>query len=384
MLSSLRILDLTSNLPGPFATMLLADLGAEVIKIERPPDGDPLRSTFLTPSGQAVHFQAVNRHKRSLSLNLASPAGREIFLRLLDDHDIVVEGFRPGVMDRLGLGYETLRRRQPRLIYLALTGFGLSGPLQFRAGHDLNYLALAGAAALTGTPEGELTPPGLLMADLGGGAGMALFGLLAAAAHRQQSGQGVLVDVSMFDGLQAWLGFCAAGVFAGQEEGRPGGTFPTGRYPCYGIYKTSDGGFMTLGALEPHFWARFCRAVGREDLTDQAFAGPEVVAQVRAVFASRTKAEWIEVFREHDCCCEPVLSPEEAKSSPQAKARGMFPQVEVRGERLTQVGCPVKFPGRPPRPPAPAPDLGQHNREILTELGYSAREISALEEQGVL
>ncbi|MBW1713827.1 MAG: CoA transferase, partial [Deltaproteobacteria bacterium] len=298
MLSGLKILDLTSNLPGPYATMLLADLGAEVLKIERPPLGDPARQTFAVEGSDSPHYQAVNRGKKSLTLNLGTQAGREIFFKLLAEYDIVIEGFRPGVMDRLGLGYQTLAARQPQLIYLALTGFGQNGPWRDKAGHDLTYLALAGVDGLNGLASGELSLPAIQVADLGGGSAMALFGLLAAVVNRQQTGQGRFIDVAMFDGVLSWLSFSGAGVIAGLEEDRPGGMWSTGRWPCYNLYPTADGRWMALGALEPHFWANFCRAVDREDLLDKAFAGPQVVQEMRRLFAGQSQAAWVELLQD--------------------------------------------------------------------------------------
>jgi len=384
MLSQLKVLDLTSNLPGPYATMLLADLGARVLKIERPPAGDPARRDMALPAEKGLSFEALNRSKLSLRLDLKSEAGREILLRLLDDYDILVEGFRPGVMDRLGLGYETLKARRPDLIYLALSGYGQEGPWSQKAGHDLNYLALSGAAGLNGSPEGGLSAAGVQIADVGGGSDMALFGLLAAVIHRQTTGRGSFIDVSMFDSLLSWVSISSARVLAGLEEGRPGKTWATGAWPCYRLYRTADGGHMTLGALEPHFWAAFCRAVDRPDLEDKAFGGPEVVAEVAALFASRTREEWIDHLAGHDCCCEPVLSVEEAFDSDQVRERGLGEWVREGGRSLFRVGCPVRFAGYRTRAPGPAPELGRDTEEVLASLGYSAGEIERLKREGVI
>ena len=384
MLSHLKILDLTSNLPGPYATMLLADLGARVLKIERPPQGDPSREAFGGGPAGSAQFQAVNRHKLSLTLNLKTDRGRAILLRLLNEYDILIEGFRPGVMDRLGLSYQELRQRQPRLIYLALTGFGQNGPWRDKVGHDLNYMSLAGAAGLSGTAEGGQGYAALPTADLGGGSAMALLGLLTAVIDRERTGRGRFIDVAMFDGMVSWMAFPAAGVRAGQEEERPGKTWSTGRWPCYRLYQTADSRWMSLGALEDHFWAEFCRVVGREDLTPKAFDGAGVIRELEAIFAARTQAQWVELLEGHDCCCEPVLSVAEALDSGQARARELCGGYEIDGREYFQVACPVKFEDYDPPGIAPAPRLGQHNREILEGLGLGQKEIGELERDGVI
>ncbi len=384
MLSDIKILDLTSNLPGPYATTLLCDLGAEVLKIERPPKGDPARRTLGSGRAGSPRFTAVNRGKRSLTLNLKTEAAKEIFIKLLDRYDTVIEGFRPGVMDRLGLGYQVLRKRRPDLIYVAVTGFGQDGPLADRAGHDVTYQALAGTAILNGGPDGRPTLPGFQAADLAGGSAMAVIGLLAAVRRRDKTGRGAFVDVSMLDGLFSMASFSLAAVLGGEDGGRAGQGLLTGALPCYQIYRTADGRFMALGALEPHFWERFCRAIGREDLIDQAAGGRAVIEEVAGIMAARTQAEWVEIFAGVDCCCEPVLTPQEAVAAPQAVHRRLARWVESDGERHFTAGCPIRFDDHEPRPPAPAPDLGEANEAVLKDLGYSEDEIAALKTAGVI
>ena len=384
MLSQLKILDLTSNLPGPYATMLLADLGARVLKIERPPVGDPARRDMALGDRKGASFAALNRSKLSLCLDLKQKAGREVFLKLLGDYDIVIEGFRPGIMERLGLGYETLRTRRPDLIYLALSGYGQDGPWSQKAGHDLNYLALSGAAGLNGNPDGSLNAAGVQVADVGGGSDMALFGLLAAVINRQATGRGRFIDVSMFDSILSWVSISSARALAGLEEGRPGRTWATGAWPCYRLYKTADGGHMSLGALEPHFWSNFCKAVDRPDLEDKAFGGPEVTREVATIFASRTRQEWTALLADHDCCCEPVLSVEEAFASEQVRARGSGSWIKDGDRSRFQAACPVRFTGFRPGPWRSAPKLGRDADQVLTSLGYSAEEINRLRREGVI
>lgn len=384
MLSGLRILDLTANLPGPFATMLLAELGAQVLKLERPPEGDPARSRFLEEGGRSPFFEAANRGKKSLTLNLKSPAGKEIFLRLLQRYDILVEGFRPGVMDRLGLGWEALRKDHPELIYVAISGFGQDSPWRQKSGHDINYMALAGALGMTGTVDGEPAMSGLLTADLGGGTAMALFGILAAVIDRQRTGRGRLVDISMMDGVLSWMAYCGLGILTGMEEGRPGKTWATGKYPCYRTYPTKDGRRVSFGPLEPHLWANFCRGIEREDLIEQAFGGQEVIDQLTDLFGSRDLAYWNDFSQEVDCCLEPVLTVEEALTSEHAQARGMVHRTEVNGQLRTRMDSPIRFSGySPPRDPV-SPQVGADNEPVLKELGYSPEEIRELRQAGAI
>ncbi len=380
-LQGLRILDLSMNLPGPYLTWLLACLGASVVKLENPDGGDYARALAGAQGPGSPYFASVNRHKLSLALNLKHPQGRLAFLRLLESHDVLVEGFRPGTMERLGLGHETLRQTQPRLIQVSISGYGQDGPYRQRAGHDVNYLALAGALSMTGSPTGQLALPGVQIADLAGGSLLALGGLLAAVIQRQRSGQGQLVDVSMHDGSLSLATMVFAGVAAGLEEPRPGGMLLNGRYPCYGLYSTADGRWMSLGALEPKFWGNFCAAVQRPDLLESQFAGPPATAQVAEIFAGRSQAQWVELMAGHDCCCEPVLDLSQAAHGPLAQARGMLVQDQ---EGRPQLACPLRLAASPPLPEAPAPGLGQHSAQVLKEAGFSPAEIGELAASGAV
>ena len=317
-LDGVKILDLTRLLPGPFATVLLADLGADVIKVEDTGAGDYVRWAppyYGTDEQQILGtrsalFLALNRNKRSIRLNLKDDAGRDAFLRLVDDADIVVEGFRPGVMDKLGVGYDVLIERNPKLVYCAITGYGLTGPNVERAGHDTNYLALGGLLGLTGPPERPVQAAGQI-ADLGGGALMAAFSILAALRQAEQSGAGQLVDVSMTDGAQSWLVMVAAKYFA--EVDVTGGDTPdvpkrgemelAGRFVCYYPYECSDG-WVSCGALEPKFWQAFCDGTERPDLVEHQFDQPGSPGweKVVEVFKTRSKSEWATFNDTHDCC----------------------------------------------------------------------------------
>lgn len=374
-LSGMRVLDLSMNLPGPYLTWLLASLGARVVKIENPQGGDYARGIGGAGGAGPGYFTAVNRGKLGLALDLKHHDGRAAFLKLIQTHDVLVEGFRPGTMERLGLGFAELTRVQPRLIQVSISGYGQEGPLRLRAGHDLNYLALAGILSLTGGEGGGPALPGVQVADLFGGSLLALAGLLAAVIQRERSGRGQLVDAAMFDGSLSLATMILAGVTAGLEEPRPGGMILNGRYPCYGLYRCAGGGWMSLGALEPKFWRNFCEAVERPDLAPRQFGGAEDIARVAEIFAKRTRQEWTAFMAGRDCCCEPVLGLEEAVAGELAQARGMVARDEAGRPWLA---CPLKLSASPNRPEAPAPSLGQHTREVLAEAGFGPAEVERM------
>jgi len=373
-----RVLDLSRLLPGPYCSRVLADFGAEVIKIERPGGGDWLRHMPPLADGESILFQALNRGKKSLTLNLKSEAGRAIFLELVEIADVLLEGFRPGVMERMGLGYETLVEANPRLVYCSLSGYGREGPYQQRAGHDLNYIGLAGLLNLTGSRESPPAIPGAPVADLTGALWVTV-GILLALLARERTGQGQRVDGSFLGAALACLPVALA-QHAGKQPVERGSSDLTGGLICYHIYETGDGRYMTLAALEPEFWTDFCRAAGREDLIDQQFAptipGEPAYEELRALFRTRTRQEWTELLSEADGCCEPMYTLEEALASAPVQALGM----------LTGTGLlpPVHLSSRPARLADPAPTLGQHTGSLLTELGYDAAQVARLRAQGVV
>ena len=392
-LAGLRVLDLSRLLPGGFCSLLLADLGAEVLKVEDTGMGDyvrwspPVYEGAEQSAGSAL-FLALNRNKTSIRLNLKTDEGREVLLRLVREHDVLLESFRPGVLDRLGVGYERLRQENPRLVYCAITGYGQTGPYTQRAGHDMNYLGLIGLLGLTGEKDGPPVQAAGQIADLGGGALMAAFGIMAALHERERSGEGQLVDVSMADGALSWLAMVAARYFAEGTAPRRGGLELAGSLVCYRPYECSDG-WVTLGALEPKFWQAWCRGVGREDLIEQQFAGPGSPAhdEVVAVFRSRTRDEWKAFNDEHDCCLEPVLGLDEALDSDLVREREMVTPLEQPGvaEPVKLLGVPVKLsrtPGDPSRLPGPV--LGEHTDDVLRSLGYDDAAIAALKESGAV
>jgi alpha-methylacyl-CoA racemase len=390
-LSDIRVLDLSRLLPGGFCSLLLADLGAGVLKVEDTGAGDYLR--WSTPgydgaddSAKSALFLALNRGKRSIRLNLKEEGGREVLLRLARDHDVLLESFRPGVLERLGVGYERLREENPGLVYCAITGYGQDGPYTGRSGHDMNYLGLNGLLGLTGEPGGPPVQPAGQIADIGGGALMAAFGVLAALRERERSGQGQLVDVSMFDGSLSWLAMVAAKYLCDREVPARGDLELAGRLICYRPYACRDG-WVTLGALEPKFWREWCRGVGREDLIERQFERPgsDAHAEVERVFLERTRAEWQEFASRHDCCLEPVLDLDEALDAELVRAREMIVELEQPGAGAVRLlGVPLKLSRTPGAPAGPAPALGEHTGEVLASLGYSAEDIAALERAGAV
>ncbi|MDX6662793.1 MAG: alpha-methylacyl-CoA racemase [Solirubrobacterales bacterium] len=390
-LSDVRVLDLTRLLPGGFCSLLLADLGAEVLKVEDTGMGDYIR--WAPPhyegaerSAGSALFLALNRNKRSIRLDLKQEAGREALLRLARDHDVLLESFRPGVLDRLGVGYERLREQNPALVYCAITGYGQTGPNAQRAGHDMNYLGLNGLLGLTGEAGGRPIQAGGQIADLGGGALMAAFGVMAALHEARRSGEGQLVDVSMTDGALSWLAMEAARYLCDGEVPRRGEAPLAGGLVCYFPYEAADG-WVTCGALEPKFWQAFCRGIEREDLVEKQFEKPgsDAWRQIADVFRSRSRNEWRAFNDEHDAMVEPVLDVDEALDSDLVRERGMIagldqPGVEGQARLLAH---PVRF-GRTPADTnrLPGPALGEHTEEVLRDAGYSEDEVAAMLESG--
>jgi crotonobetainyl-CoA:carnitine CoA-transferase CaiB-like acyl-CoA transferase len=389
--AGLRVLDLSRLLPGPYCSLLFADLGADVIKVEEPGRGDYARRTppFWRDSDVGAYFLLLNRNKRSVAVDLKAEAGKAIFRRLVRTADVLLESFRPGVMDRLGLGWEALRDDNPRLVYCAISGYGQDGPYRHVVGHDINYMGYAGALSVTGPRGGPPLWPGIQVADMGGGALLAAFAIAAALHHRQASGVGQFVDVSMTDGVVSWLTPHLAALFATGRVPVRGEERLNGGWPCYGVYEAADGGHVTLGALEPQFWANFCRLVGREDLRSAQHAeGSErdrVEAELRALFRTRTRDAWVQLLHQADVCAGPVLALDEVLQDPQLVGRGLFQAVtHPRLGKVPQVAFPVKLSETPGEIAAPPPELGEHTDAVLNELGYDARAIAALRRAAVI
>ena len=369
-LSGVRVLDLTRLLPGPFATLVLADLGAEVDKVEDPHGGDYLRHMPPQLGDQNLAFLALNRGKRSIVLDLKKPEGRDALLKMLPRYDVLIEQFRPGVLDRLGLSHASLRERFPKLVIAAITGYGQNGPLAHRAGHDLNYLARSGILGLNGPADGVPQPPGFQLADVGGGM-WAVIGILAAL----RSGQGAVVDIAMSESTLPFAMAQFGAIAAGGDAAR-GGEPLTGGIAPYSTYTTKDGRYVSLGALEPKFWRSFCEGVGIEFDMGAMIPGPHqpaLKAKLGEIFATRTRDEWAAFGAQKDCCLEPVLEARELRDDPHLRARGLFVEQETPWGKSAQLRLPIG-----PAAETPAPAMGEHTRAILQDAGMSAAEIDAL------
>jgi crotonobetainyl-CoA:carnitine CoA-transferase CaiB-like acyl-CoA transferase len=329
-------------------------------------------------SGEGLLFRALNRGKKSLTLDLKTQEGAAILLRLAGTADVLLESFRPGVMERLGLGYEMLARANPHLVYCSLSGYGREGSSRLRAGHDLNYVGLSGLLDLTGPRDGPPSMVGVSVADLAG-ALWAAVGILLALLERERMGRGQRVDGSLLGGALSFLPLPVACLQGGEPVHRGSG-YLSGGLVCYNVYETQDGAYMTLSALEPAFWAEFCQAAGREDLLDQqmslAIPGEPSYEEMCALFRSRTRQEWIETFAGVDACCDPVYSVEESLASAPVQALDMLTPNGLRP--------PVRLSYRQDDVSSTAPSLGQHTGELLAELGYDKAGLARLREQGVV
>jgi crotonobetainyl-CoA:carnitine CoA-transferase CaiB-like acyl-CoA transferase len=379
-LAGIRVLDLTRLLPGPFASLVLGDLGAQVDKIEDTGSGDYLRNMPPMVGDTSGMFLALNRNKRSACLDLKKKSAQTALLTLAERYDVLIDQFRPGVLERLGIGYAVLHERSPRLVICSLSGYGQDGPLARRAGHDLNYLARAGVLGMQGPAGAPPQVPGFQLADIGGGL-WCVVAILAALRERDRTGKGSVIDVAM---SEASMGFAISGfgqMLAGSLAARGEGPL-TGGLALYGVYRTSDGGHVALGALEPKFWNAFCAGVGLEPDPTAHFPGRHQEAlkeTLRAVFASRTRAQWEAFASEHDCCLEPVLDPDEALRDEHLRARGMFFEIASPWGPLTQVRTPVTVRGATHAAP---PRQGEHTDAILREGGLDDAAIAALRAEG--
>jgi alpha-methylacyl-CoA racemase len=377
-LAGIRILDLTRLLPGPVATLHLADLGADVIKIEDPQVGDYARTLGTGQGADSAYFRMINRNKRGLLLDLKKPAGVEVFLRLAETADVIVESFRPGVMDKLGVGYAAVTAVNPKIAYCSISGYGQDGPYKDLAGHDINYLGYAGVLDQIGREGGDPALPNFQIADLLGGALTAAMGILAVVLEAQRSGRGRYIDVAMTDSVLAHTYFSMLRLNDAGHSLPRGSDLLSGGLPCYAAYRCADGRHMAVGALEGKFWKTCCALLGQPAWSERQWdAG--LRSEVAALFATRTRDDWAKLFAAVDCCVTPVLTPEEAVDDAQITARGMV----LRDDGLTQFAPPLKLSDHEFTIRQAAPKAGEHSAEILRAAGYSDTQIDRLQATGV-
>jgi len=384
-LDSIRVLDLTRLLPGPYATQLLADMGADVVKVEDTDSGDYARIVPpYTDAGVGAVFDAVNRGKRSVALDLKAAEGQEALLELVEDADILIESFRPGVVDRLGVDYETVRERNEGIVYCSLTGYGQSGPLSEKVGHDLNYVGRAGLLDLTRENE-DARPqiPGYPIGDMAGGLFAAFASISGVLSRELGDGTGEYVDVAMTDVVMSFAQSVAHDAL-GDGDLPPGNTELTGGLPWYSVYETADGNYVTFAALEPQFYEAFCDAVDREDLADKHNTMDDAEREalreeLTEIFRSRTRAEWAETLADVEASVEPVYSPSEAVDQEQVAARDL-----IWDDSWPRIGFPALGSDAPQDRGGGLPDQGEHTDEVLRAHGYEESELSRLAEEGVI
>jgi len=384
-LEGIRILDLTRQAPGPYCTMLLGDLGADVIVVEEPPGAGRRMEMGMSERTQA--FWALSRNKRSVALNLKEPRAQEAFLRLADKADVVLEGFRPGVVQRLGVDYEAVKARNDRVIYCSLSGYGQTGPYAGLVGHDINYISIGGALGLIGTAGSPPAIPMNIIADFAGGGLYAAFSILAAVIARGQTGRGQYVDIAMSDGVTSLLAFPASQYFAAGMVPKPGVEMLNGGAPYYAVYETKDGKWLSIGCIEPWFWSELCKALYCEDFIPQQMnreKHPEIFEYMRTKFKEKTRDEWFEELRQRDICVGPVYSLDEVFEDSHVRARGMV--TEVRHPEfgaVKQVGVGPKFSDTPGAVRTTSPKRGEHTADLLREVGYADGEIEEMRAAGI-
>jgi len=386
-LADLQVLELAGMIPGPYATMLLADLGAEVVKVEEPSSGDYQREFGPETDGVNHRFANYNRNKRSIAIDLKTDRGREVLLELAEESDVLIEGFRPGVVDRLGIGYDDISARNPGIVYCSLSGYGQDGPYCEWVGHDINYLGIAGMLAMTGEEDGAPVPPGYPISDFAGGL-FAAFSILSSLRKRDRTGEGEYVDISMTDVAASWSSQLLSAVDRGERPTR-GRTFVSGLDPAYSIYECADGEYITVGALEPVFWKNLCRELSLEEYETSDRSDPEVREEIRSKLAAELKRkprdEWIETLDETEIPVAPVNSPDETLvEDEQISARGLIREQRVDEADLSLMRLPVQLDSDPETIRSPAPGHGADTEELLERLGYDADAVNQLLADGVV
>jgi crotonobetainyl-CoA:carnitine CoA-transferase CaiB-like acyl-CoA transferase len=377
-LEGIKILDLSRLFPGPYCSMILADLGADVLRVED--------RRF---AGEGPGMPTVMRNKRHMTLNLKHPQGKDIFYRLAREGDVFLEGFRPGVTARLGIDYESIKKINEKMIYCSVTGYGQDGPYRNMVGHDVNYLSFGGVIGLNGETGGNPVIPPIQVADMAAGGMNAALGIMAALIARQRTGRGQYIDISMLDGIVAMLPFPVSLLWGLGQNPRRGDTLLSGRYPCYGVYETREGGFISIGALESRFWEALCRKLGREDFIpsqyDEEKKRGEIFLFLRATFKTKTREEWMEELKDVDVCLGKVLSLEETLGDPQVVSRRMVTNfADPRKGKMRLLSSPLKLSETPPEIRTAPADFGEHTVEVLGKLGFNADQIEKLKKSGVV
>ncbi len=381
-LQGIRVVDLSRYAPGPYCTMLLADLGADVIMIEEPPGRGRRVDTEMGVSDRTKAFLPMGRNKRSVALDLKDERMREVFFRLVDGADVVTEGFRPGVAKRLGVDYEAVQRRNPRAIYCSISGYGQDGPHADLVGHDLNYVSLAGTLGMIGWPGQPPAIPMNVLGDFAGGGLFAAFAILAAVVARQRTGKGQYIDMSMTDGVMSLACLAASDYWSTGNPPRPGSYYLNGGLPCYNVYETADEKWLSIACMEPWFWKKLCVVLGCEQYADEQFNEDrfeEMFAFLRRELKKKTRDEWFAELKDQDICVTPVYGLEEALADPHTRARGMVAELEhPEHGTIQQIGVAPKFSDTPGSVRTPAPRPGEHTEEVLLEIGFSPEEIASL------
>ena len=378
-LSNLKILDFTTLLPGPFATMQLADMGADVIKVSSPSKYDLVLESEPKIGEKSANLLWLNRNKKTLALNLKTKEAIDIVKDLIKEYDILVEQFRPGVMEKLGLGYEELKEINPRLIYCSITGYGQTGPMSMKAGHDINYLAKSGMMSFSGRKDEGPVLYGTQIADIAVGSMNSVIGILAAANYRNQTGQGQHIDISMMDGLLQMNSLIGSQYLGGGELPQREGELLNGG-SNYDFYKTKDGRYFSVGSLEPKFWKELCQTLGVEA---EAATDLSVKDEIREKFLEKDFDEWVEIFKDKDACVEPVLNLKEALEDPHVKERGLIVELDVDGEKVKQFASPIVFSETKQEYKFAGKKIGTDTEAILKKLGYSSEKISEFDGKDV-
>jgi crotonobetainyl-CoA:carnitine CoA-transferase CaiB-like acyl-CoA transferase len=387
-LTGIRVLDLTKRLPGPFCSLMLADYGADVIKIEDPDIGDNSRYGKPFIQGVGARYLMLNRNKKSIAIDLKKSEGKEIFRKMAEKADVIIEGFRPEVMDRLGLSYKEISKTNPKIIYCSLSGYGQNGPYHKMAGHDVNYIGYSGVLGLIGMRGDKPVIPGVQIADIGGGSMMALSGIMMALFHRERTGKGQYIDISMLDGAISWLYGAAAEYFVTGETQERGNARLNGKYACYDVYSTKDGRYLSVGALEDKFWSKLCTRVGRPEwisLKDVDEEQARLRNELQELFLQKDQKEWLELLEKEDTCVGPVYDLEEVFSDPHVLERGMVLEMEhpIAGN-TKQIGFPIKFSSTKGELRLHAPELGENTLELLLEMNYQKEDIDKFIREGII